>query len=1209
MPTLPSELHLRCLRTLQQCRQFESDTLLRAVFATQELKPFREGLTNSTNKEDRVDICLSYLLGKQLNDGRPALLLFLDALRERYEKGDALRDELDALRNTLEDALNFRFTTPPTSTRHDINTLPQLREDWGEAIDVGALYGRQMELDRMKQWILDDRCRLIAVVGMGGMGKTSLVKWLAEQIKGHFDYLFWRDLRNAPPVESILVDCIKFLSDYLITDLPEGIDGKIKYLVLLLKQHRCMLVLDNAETILHGGAGSYGEGYQGYGELIRQVGIGGTSHGSCLILTSREPPKEIVSWSGERSPVRLWKLSGLEQKAGRRLLEDRDLQGEDRTWGSLIDHYEGNPLALKQVSATIQDLFGGRIDRFLETSVTVFGDIRQVLDQQVARLTDLEIGILYWLAIEREVVSWEMLLEDMQDTGQPVRQHQLLDALASLRYKSLIETSAGLYTLQPVVMEYVTNQFIERICEEMRKEKISLFASHALIKGEAKEYVRESQIRLVLKPVMDNLIASGKKDAENKLNRILYILREQFRGKAGYAGGNLLNLLVHFKGDLRDFDFSELTIRQAYLLGVDLHRLNFSCCNLVNCVFTEPFGSIITVAFSPDGSLFAAGTANCEIRFWRAVDNHLVHICREHTDWIRAIAFSPDGRLLASCSGDQTVKLWDVNSGHCLRTLHGHTNIVRSVAFSPDGNRLASSSDDQTICLWEVTTGLCLKTLREETSWVWAILFSPDGQTLISGNEDTTIRLWNVSSGECKAILQGHAERVRTIALSPDNTDLLLASGSDDKTVRLWDLGTGECIHIWGVHTDRIESVAFSQDGHILASGSDDQTVRLWDVRNYQCCDTLRGHTARVRSVAFNPSGDSLVSGGDDHLGIWDIRKGRCIRILQGHVNVTGSVAFSSVDPFLLASGHYDHTVRLWNSRHGTGSKILRGHTKPVWSVAFSPDGQVIASGSDDQTINLWNANSDHCFRTLRGHSASVMSVAFSPKGHILASGSLDYTVRLWDFNTGQPLRILQEHTNRVKAVAFSPNGGIVASCSEDHTVKLWDVHTGTCLYTLKGHINRVTSVAFSSDGNMLASGGEDDVICLWDVHTGQCLKTLKGHSSRVWSVSFRVGDNMLASCSEDHTVRLWDINTGQCLTVLEGHDSRVWSVTFNSGGHVLASSSGPIKLWDIQHISEIPEPRTLECEKPYAHTNITGVTGLTEEQKISLKELGAFEE
>jgi MinD superfamily P-loop ATPase len=55
---------------------------------------------------------------------------------------------------------------------------------------------------------------LVAILGIGGIGKTALSIKLAETIQPQFEYVIWRSLHNAPSVESLLASLIEFLSDY-----------------------------------------------------------------------------------------------------------------------------------------------------------------------------------------------------------------------------------------------------------------------------------------------------------------------------------------------------------------------------------------------------------------------------------------------------------------------------------------------------------------------------------------------------------------------------------------------------------------------------------------------------------------------------------------------------------------------------------------------------------------------------------------------------------------------------------------------------------------------------------------------------------------------------------------------------------------------------------------------------------------------------------
>jgi WD40 repeat protein len=959
--------------------------------------------------------------------------------------------------------------------------------NWGEAPHSKQFYGREQELATLSRWMKDDHCRLMAILGMGGMGKTSLAATVVDQVQEHYDRIFWRSLHNAPPLSSILQECIPFVSHQQRAALPEEEDSQISLLIESFRTRRCLLVLDNAESILQGGsqAGQYRVGYEGYGRLLQRIGE--SRHQSCLLITSREKPKEVALLEGETAAIRSYHLAGLLAGDGREILNDKGLHGTEHTWESLINLYEGNPLALKLVGQMIREVFGGNITAFLKDGEVLFRDIRDVLEQQMRRLTEREEEIVYWLAIEREATGLDDLQEDIVH---PVSKGELQEGLRSLRRRQLIETSTLGSILHNVIMEYLIDRLVDKVCEEIRTEKMVLFERHALLKAQAKDYIRESQRRLILLPLMRKLLTIfGKEALEQRCKHLLVTLREQHDHHPSYAAGNILNLLIEMGCALRGYDFSHLVVWQAYFKGVDLPEVNFAHADLAKSAFTDTFGNILCVAFSPKGDLLAAGTTTGEIRFWHAASGTPVQTVQAHADWVRFVAFSPDGKTLASGSDDPTVCLWDVNSGTRLNTLQGHTSVVWSVVFSPDGKTLASGSADQTMRLWEVSSGQCLKTFLGHTKPIKSVAFSPDGKLIVSGSGDCTVRLWEVSSGQCLNTLQGHMELVRSVACGPDGK--ILASGSSDQTVRLWEVSSGQCLNTLQGHTNPVESVAFSPDGKVLASGGWDQTTRLWEVSSGTCLNTLQGHSSMVWSVAFSPDGRILATGGfDQRVRLWELSSGQCLNTLQGYTKEVWSVAFSP-DGTIVAGGYEDWTVRLWEVSSGTCLKTFR-HGDRVKSVAFSPDGKIFASGCLDGRIRLWEVSSGQCLNALYGKWDSVRSVTFSPDGTILASGSGDPIVRLWEVGSGTCLNTLQGHTNRVESVAFSPDGSTLASGSADQTVRLWEVSSGTCLNTLQGHTEEVRSVAFSSDGKTLASGSYDGSIKLWDMLTGECLHTLR---------------------------------------------------------------------------------------------------------------------
>ncbi len=171
--------------------------------------------------------------------------------------------------------------------------------DLGEAPQIDLFSGRADELATVKRWLVDEQCRVVLIIGVGGIGKTSLVAKVIDQAVPVFRVVFWRSLLNAPPLERILQDCLQFLVRMHQIEIPPDTQEQMRLLVAQLRKRRCLLVLDNAEAILKSGSstGEYKEGYEGYGKLIRLLGE--SRHQSCLVVTSREQLKEIAWLEGE----------------------------------------------------------------------------------------------------------------------------------------------------------------------------------------------------------------------------------------------------------------------------------------------------------------------------------------------------------------------------------------------------------------------------------------------------------------------------------------------------------------------------------------------------------------------------------------------------------------------------------------------------------------------------------------------------------------------------------------------------------------------------------------------------------------------------------------------------------------------------------------------------------------------------------------------
>ncbi|MBV7333699.1 AAA family ATPase [Chloroflexi bacterium TSY] len=1095
---------------------------------------------------------------------------------------------------------------PPFMAPLDLDNIP----------NPEPFFGRQQERQKIAEWLLRDRCRLVMIFGMGGMGKTSLaarcVREIVHRANGaHFDAILWRSLVNAPPLTQLLSPLLQILSDQQLLLVPKNVDEQLRLLLGYLRNKRVLLVLDNMESILDGErAGAYLPGYESYNQLIQQIAT--LEHQSHLILTSREQLRDFKRLEGDNQLVQSLQLDGLDDRAGHELLAQRGLQGMDDEEMILIKRYSGNPLALKLVADSVEDIFGRDIIEFLTEESLVFDDIRDVLDQQFARLSPLERELLFWLAVERELTSAQLLRKNL--LHRPA-QSTFMEALRSLLRRSLIERHDDGFTLQNVVTEYLTDRLIEALAWEIETGEIDFLHRHALLKAEAKESVRESQARMLLMPIGKRLLTKASRATLIlKLQELLTQLRIRFPNRPSYAGGNILNLLLQSSINVAGFDFSQLSIRQAYLREAALLAVNFSDAEFADVAFAGTFGDIHALALSPNGQLLAAATETGEVFLWSTADAQLITILHHHTELVLSVAFSPDGTILASSGGDHIVCLWDVESRQLHAILRGPTNAIRCLAFSPDGRLLASVSDDRKLFLWEIPSGQLRAILtKNRSNSMRTLTFSPDGRLLASGGVDQIVLLWDLSNGQVLQTLRGHKDWVRSLAFSLDGKTLV--SGSNDGTIRFWNIANGELEHTIEVHEGWIQSIAFSPDGKILASGGDDETVRLWDAHNRKLQYTLRGHTGWVNAVAFSPDGKILASGGDDRtLYLWDVTRKQASHRLQGYTLTIESVAISP-DGMMLASGSSDQAVRFWRIAGYDGSNSVRAsiegrpiHVGRVRVVAFSPDNKMLACGGANQTIQLLDVDSRQVCVILHGHTSWIWSLAFSPDGETLASCSADETVRLWSVHDGQLLQTLEGHSGWVNSVVFSPDGETLASGAADETVRLWDVQSGKLRYVVEGHSGWVNSVVFSPDGRLLASGAADQSIRLWDVDKRQLLQTLEGHNGWVLAVAFTTDGATLISCGLDQTVRIWNLPSGQLRHTLKGHTQRVTGIAINSRERILVSCSADetIRLWQIDSDACL---QVLEIPGPYDGMNITGVTGISEAQRVALKALGAVED
>ncbi|MEO6863088.1 MAG: NB-ARC domain-containing protein [Microcoleus sp.] len=437
------------------------------------------------------------------------------------------------------------------------------QEDWGQAPDVSVFYGRTEELTTLKQWIVSDNCRVLALLGLAGSGKTTLSVQLGKQLQNEFDFVIWRSLRSAQAPSDFLTSLLQLFSYQQKPDMPLAdpskridLNGKISRLVEYLRKQRCLLILDDFEAVLRPEelAGHYREGCEGYRDLI--VRLCEVNHHSCLVLVSSEEPTELSLLAGEK--VRSLKPA-ISSEIPREIFQEKGLSAQDGEWEILLARYGGNLLALKIVATTIHEFFEGNVVKFLEaTALFIEEHISNLLAQQFDRMSSSEQEISYWLAIAQSPISLATLREQMLVNSSL---SDLLKNLDSLGRRSLIdkisEGGETVFMLQPLIVQYVSERLVEQIRVEVLEtiktqgiERMRLLKSHNFsINITQKKGIKEARSRSILELVKNRLQVlfmktTGSEEPLNILTKVASDLEDKSMLEVGYARENLAQIIA-----------------------------------------------------------------------------------------------------------------------------------------------------------------------------------------------------------------------------------------------------------------------------------------------------------------------------------------------------------------------------------------------------------------------------------------------------------------------------------------------------------------------------------------------------------------------------------------------------------------------------------------------------------------------------------------
>jgi WD40 repeat protein len=265
------------------------------------------------------------------------------------------------------------------------------------------------------------------------------------------------------------------------------------------------------------------------------------------------------------------------------------------------------------------------------------------------------------------------------------------------------------------------------------------------------------------------------------------------------------------------------------------------------------------------------------------------------------------------------------------------------------------------------------------------------------------------------------------------------------------------------------------------------------------------GNPAEVTTIAISPDGKYIASGGYDHcIKLWDIATGDNLKSFDFHSDHVTSILFTPDSQSIISAGR-DSVINCFNFRTGEISYTLKGHKRPISTLALSKNGRYLLSGGWDGLAKLWDTQNKKCIATFHC-GKNIQWVGFSPdEKNVFISSKSDSTISIWSVrDTVAPSTVIQFSFAKV-GYAVIADTVLICGSNETDTIRFLDLKKLDVLTSNAGTakpyrinvedlcIRRIFfeggaySIALSNKGNMLAAGGGKKFgskVCVWNLKT-----------------------------------------------------------------------------------------------------------------------------
>jgi WD40 repeat protein len=560
-------------------------------------------------------------------------------------------------------------------------------------------------------------------------------------------------------------------------------------------------------------------------------------------------------------------------------------------------------------------------------------------------------------------------------------------------------------------------------------------------------------------------------------------------------------------------------------VGTTLGVSTYEADTLKETLYFETGLNVNNIVFSPNGETLAAGLNDKTVQTWSVKDGSLLQTYKFPVDEkanekdakdaakedVMTVAFSPDGNLIAAGAADGMYATWQVADGALLQSKSGDEGKLGSytscVLFSADSQYLFVVPLVGDINMLQVTDGKIVRSFTGHSHVILGADISADGKTLavlergLYGRRELELVVWNVEDGKQVQKIPGgtaSSDRINTVALSPDGQ--YVAAAWNNYSMKIWSVASGALqndfkdlvpkdLRYYGYFFTN-----FSPDGKsLLMAGRN--VVAIWDLNTGSLLKNIKTKSEPIYDLDMSPNGSLLATVEGSNVFLRHIGDGVLVST-KDQLECSSSLGFSA-DSNSLLMGTFGNTALLAPiSDQGIRKSYEMEKKEYIRGVTISPDGTIVALGASFPAGKVeFRQVSDGLLLATVGLNAiyGFNNMEFSANGKFLGVSINNQTI-LISVADG---KVIKSYNSGI-SVSISPDSTLMAAGDGDNGLRVWKIPSGENLYTFKDRPEIITRVRFLPDSTLLFAGMTDGAIEVWSMKAGTLLTTWQAHSQEI---------------------------------------------------------------------------------------------------------------